>query len=325
MKYIILAGGKYNNFAIPKQLLVVDGEVIIERTIRLLRENGITDIAVSSENPAFDYLDVPRVKHKNTYVFEYGNMSGWWVDAFYPTKEPVCYLFGDVYFSKAAIKKIVETETDDIELFGSMPPFAKEYPKDWIEPMALKVMKPEHLKESVEKIKELATQGKTWRKNPIMWDLWTVIKGLPLQTKAGEYEYNYTAINDYTSDIDHREDAEILEKTLKRMRGELEMVRVEATETFTLKDHAKVEIVTKKGSKPEEFKAGDTFICDDDMAKYLTGANPLKRSVVKVLEVIPAKEPEKKEPEVKEPETKEPEKPKNIKKTNSKKIDKKIK
>ena len=49
-----------------------------------------------------------------------------------------------------------------------------------------------------------------WRK-PIMWELWTVIKGLPLQTKPDEYDYNsYVAINDDTCDIDRPGDLERL-------------------------------------------------------------------------------------------------------------------
>ena len=67
MKYIIMAGGSYEKFEIPKQLLKVNGEVIIERTIRLLRENGVKDIAISTNNPAFDYLDVEKLRHENNY------------------------------------------------------------------------------------------------------------------------------------------------------------------------------------------------------------------------------------------------------------------
>ena len=154
-----MCGGRYDEFTTPKQLLKVNGEVIIERTIRLLKENGIKDIAISTTNPAFDYLEVPKLKHNNTFIHEYKNekAKGWWLDAFYPTNEPTCYIWGDVYFSEAAIKTIVETETDDIELFGSMPPFADNYVKRWIEPFALKVFNTNHLKESIEKTKDHST------------------------------------------------------------------------------------------------------------------------------------------------------------------------
>ena len=72
------------------------------------------------------------------------------------------------------------------------------------------------------------------------------------------------------------------------------MVKVEATETFTFKDYGKVQIVTKKGERPNEFQQGDTFVCDDETAEYLGGKNPLNKSVVKIVEVIPKEKPEKK-------------------------------
>ena len=125
--------------------------------------------------------------------------KGYWCECFYPTGEPTCYIFGDVYFSPEAIKTIVETETDDIEFFASAPPFSKDYPKKWEEPFALKVANTEHLKNAVKWTIENA--GSFYRK-PIMWELWQVIKGTPLNVIL----HNYIAVNDYTCDIDRLED-----------------------------------------------------------------------------------------------------------------------
>ena len=293
MKYILMCGGRYDEFTTPKQLLKVNGEVIIERTIRLLKENGIKDIAISTTNPAFDYLEVPKLKHNNTFIHEYKNekAKGWWLDAFYPTDEPTCYIWGDVYFSEAAIKTIVETETDDIELFGSMPPFADNYVKRWIEPFALKVFNTNHLKESIQKTKELAIEGKTWRTNPIIWELWTVIKDVPLQTKADEYIYNYTAINGYTIDVDDADDVIKIENYLK-LGGEFKMVKVIALREFTYGNFNKItNLVRNDKEKNENGKlyGKDTFECTEEMAKYLTGG--CGYVLVKVLELIPEEIP----------------------------------
>ena len=114
MKYIIMAGGKFDKFKTPRQLLKVNGEVLIERTIKLLKENGIADISISTNNPGFDYLGVPILNHNNSYEVKSGKIYGHWCDAFYPTNEPTCYIFGDVYFSKEAIKTIIETKTCSI-------------------------------------------------------------------------------------------------------------------------------------------------------------------------------------------------------------------
>ena len=104
-RYIIMCGGKYRQWETPRQLLKINGEAIINRTIRLLRENDITDIAISTDNPLFECCGVPLLKHNNTYDANgYNDFTGYWCDAFYPTKEPVCYIFGDVVFSPEAMR-----------------------------------------------------------------------------------------------------------------------------------------------------------------------------------------------------------------------------
>ena len=59
MRYIIMCGGSYEHWPQPKQLTRINGEPIIERTIRLLRENGVEDIAISSNNDVFRQFGVP--------------------------------------------------------------------------------------------------------------------------------------------------------------------------------------------------------------------------------------------------------------------------
>ena len=54
MKYIIMCGGQYQQWSTPRQLIKIRGEPIVARTIRLLRENGVTDIAISSSNKVFE-------------------------------------------------------------------------------------------------------------------------------------------------------------------------------------------------------------------------------------------------------------------------------
>ena len=212
MKYIIMCGGTYKKWETPRQLFPINGEPIVARTIRLLRENGVEDIAISSNNPIFEKLGVPVLKHENSMVVsETLNVSGYWVDAFYPTDEPVCYLLGDVVYSPEAIKTIIETETDDIEFFASAPPFAPEYSKPWAEPFALKVINTDHLKHAICITKQYADMGLFYR-HPIMWELWQVIQATPLN----HIDYgNYTVINDYTCDVDCAEDIELIEYEIR--------------------------------------------------------------------------------------------------------------
>lgn len=205
MKTIIMCGGKYRKWKEPRHLTPIDGEPLVARTIRQLKENGVVDIAISSDNPVFDNFGVPRLVHKNTYDANgYNDFTGYWCDAFYPTESPVLYIFGDVVFSDEAINKIVNTQTDSIEFFASAPPFSELYLKHSAEPFALKVVDVDLLQTSIAKLKQLDAWKCFYRK-PIMWELWQVIK----QTPINIIDYtNYTVINDYTCDIDDPEELE---------------------------------------------------------------------------------------------------------------------
>ena len=62
MKYIILCGSNHEYVnGVPRQLVTINGERILDRTIRLLRENGITDISITATDPAFDDVDVDKI------------------------------------------------------------------------------------------------------------------------------------------------------------------------------------------------------------------------------------------------------------------------
>lgn len=213
MKYIIMCGGTYEKWKRPRQLTVINGETVVGRTIRLLEENGVHDIAISTNLNGFGGLGVHILNHENTYHARgYDDFDGYWFEAFYPTTEPVCYIFGDVFFSPEAIRKIVRTDTKEIELFASSPPFDPRYPKEDAEPFALKVVNRQHFEAMIERTKEYAGRG-AFRRKPIMWELWQVIKGTPLNI----IDYNnYTVINDYTCDIDSPEDIEFYKNIRRR-------------------------------------------------------------------------------------------------------------
>lgn len=64
------------------------------------------------------------------------------------------------------------------------------------------------------------------------------------------------------------------------------MIKCEVIEHFILKDFYKLKnLKRKKANVIGSLFVGDTFECDEEMAKYLTGSNTQKKVVVKVLEV----------------------------------------
>ena len=212
MKYIIMCGGNYRAWEKPRQLLPFLGEPIVARTIRLLRENGIEDISISSNKPGFDCFGVPVINHYNSYdAASYNKSKGNWCDAFFFSDDPTCYLFGDVVFSENAIRKIVQYETDDVMLFGSSPPFSKEYPKRWIEPFAFKAQDMDHLYRAVEDVKRLDKAGR-FNRRPIAWEVWNVVSRGPDGDVNTIDCSSYKAINDWTCDIDKPSEIPLLER-----------------------------------------------------------------------------------------------------------------
>lgn len=209
MNYIIMCGGEYPEWETPRQLSVVNGEVLVSRTIRLLKENGVSDIAITSTDYRFLGLGAMMINYDSKYVC--GNKETFWVDAFYPSREPVCYLYGDVYYSEEAIKIIVEYQTDSIMFFASAYPYSEYYTKHWEEPYAFKVVDTEFFWHCINTAKELKRMGR-FNRDVLSWELWQVIKGTPLN----EVKYNYCIINDYSCDVDYETDIAELEDAIMR-------------------------------------------------------------------------------------------------------------
>ena len=189
---------------------MINGETLIERTIRLLMNCGVEKkniyITASKElRDILNYLNLSVnvvVNHNSYEVNTPNNFTGYWSDCFSNFIGPRTYLMGDVVFSQEAIQKIVDTPTDDIEFFASAPPFADSYCKEWAEPFAFKVENSEHLAQARKEVEILDKYG-MFKRKPIAWELWQVIKGTPLNV----IDYtNYTVINDYTCDIDSPDD-----------------------------------------------------------------------------------------------------------------------
>ena len=115
MKYIIMAAGagtRWNNYlGVPKHLIEINGETLLARTTRLLKENNITDYVITCSDPRYAQYGptIPQTDHDcEIDRFEESVIDG-----------PVCYLYGDVYYSEDAIKTIINESNGNILFFGS--------------------------------------------------------------------------------------------------------------------------------------------------------------------------------------------------------------
>ena len=207
MKYIIMCGGTYKKWETPKQLQEVYGHPLVQNTIWKLMDNGIhpNDIFISSNDSRFDGFGVIRLKHENNFETDGKTTKGYWVDAFYPSKDEITYLYGDVYYSDKAIKTILNAKTENVLMFGSRNLNRQDNFKEWEEPFGFKVVNQRLFRAGINACKELKDEGKT-KREPISWELYRVINGYPVNEHIiGD---NYIAIDDITTDFDTPEELE---------------------------------------------------------------------------------------------------------------------
>lgn len=227
-----MCGGNYPQFEKKKQLLKVNGEVLVERTIRLLRENGIQNIAICTNTNDFDYLGLPILMQHNDYFYqnkdENKKSSACWLNAYFPIDQPCCYLHGDVYFSEEAIKTIIETPVEYTMFFCTCDGTdMKRKPYNWKgrEPFAYKVENQEVFKYAIKKLMKMVDNGEFTGFAPISWHLYRMLNGYDVKREEHQDYTNinnifqgkgdYVLIDDYTTDVDNEWDIERIEESVK--------------------------------------------------------------------------------------------------------------
>jgi FkbM family methyltransferase len=140
MRAIILADGPAKRWShhTPKHLIQLNGEVLLHRTVRQLRSKGITDIWITSHDPRYDVEGAQRFEPSDNH-FQ--------VDQFYAchslwhpcTNAPVIFLYGDVYFSDAAIDIITSSAPQEY-LYFQRTWSSSITGKNWKEGFAMSVM-----------------------------------------------------------------------------------------------------------------------------------------------------------------------------------------
>lgn len=197
-RVIIMCGGHYDFFEKHKALSVINGEPLVERTIRLLKKNNVNDIYISSNSDEFEkYANV--LHHENSFKVENGEIKGYWLDAYYPTNDPCIYLHGDVYYTEDAIKKILNLNPKVNTFIGNKYALNKEHKKVG-EPFGWIIVNQEKFRNAINECKKLQDEGKTDRM-PISWELYQVLNGYDVNG-FDISEDTYLAIYDETQDID---------------------------------------------------------------------------------------------------------------------------
>ena len=189
MKYIIMADGKgtrwqnYND--IPKHFIEINGETLLARTVRLLKQGDPgCEVIITSHDPRYEVEGATRYEPKNNHLE---------IDRF--TEEliadNVCFLYGDTYYSEEAAETIIKTEADDILFFGNRRSI-----------VAVKVADGELFRSHVERVRQLFMEGKI--EKCIGWQVYQSFMGLPFGDK--KIESKYIILEDSTEDFNSPED-----------------------------------------------------------------------------------------------------------------------
>lgn len=190
MKYIIMAAGegkRWGNYlGIPKHLVEINGETLLGRTTRLLKKHGIDYIITGDDERYRQYGKlIPQTNHDCE------------IDRFEEVNEPVCYLYGDVYYTEEAIDKIIKTPTNEILFFGSLD-----------EIFAVKVHDIKKFYAHKNSVKKYYLKGRLNR--CIGWEIYRSLNTIPFTQHT--ITDRYIKILDGTNDIDYPEDYEEFKK-----------------------------------------------------------------------------------------------------------------
>ena len=190
MKYIIMADGegtRWNNYHnIPKHLIEIDGETLLTRTVRLLRENDArADIVITSHDPRYEVPGARRYEPQNNHLE---------IDRF--TEEliadDVCFLYGDTFYSESVIQKIADTPAEKLLFFGNERSI-----------VAIKVADGALFRQHVDRVRALFLAGKI--EKCIGWQVYQSFEGLPFgeKTIAADYILIQDGTEDFNSPADY--------------------------------------------------------------------------------------------------------------------------
>lgn len=211
---IIIAAGEQTRWGghlgVNKHEIMIDGERLLDRTVRLALENGAGRVCVVAK-PGMDHYASPGAEL--VYADLDPSMGG--ADKFLSSRHlwsqtgRTIVLYGDVYFTDAAMRKIFTNHVRRWQLFCRFGPstitgatagecFAQSF-------------YPEHLAEHEANLRRTA---KLWREGVIKrcggWEHARAMAGAPDNRLRKHRPYSiYVEINDFTEDFDYPRDYDV--------------------------------------------------------------------------------------------------------------------
>lgn len=191
MKYIIMADGKGTRWAnyndIPKHFIKINGERIIDRTVRLIKERDEnSEIIITSHDPRYEVKGAVRYEPLNN-ILEIDRFTEELID------NNEVFLYGDTFYSNEAIEKIIDNKAEDILFFGNRKSI-----------VAIKVIDGDLFKRHVSNVRKLYLEGKISK--CIGWQVYQSFLGIKFEEKV--ISDKYILLEDETEDFNSPEDFE---------------------------------------------------------------------------------------------------------------------
>lgn len=196
MRIVIMADGKgtrWNNYmGVPKHLIEIDGEPVIGRTVRLLREvadstGSDVEIIITSHDERYEFDGARRYEPQNNH-YEIDRFTEELV------QDDMCFLYGDTLYDKETLKDILTNEADSLMFYGNDKSI-----------VAVKVSLAEDFREHFNRIKRMYLDGKIEKCKG--WQIYQSATGQDPREKPVPGEL-FIRVDEATTDINTPEEYE---------------------------------------------------------------------------------------------------------------------
>lgn len=191
-RYVIMANGqgrRWGNYRnIPKCLIAVDGETLIARTARLVRQfDPLAEVFVSSGDARCEAPGAVRFAPSRSALeidrFAYELIC-----------DDVCFLYGDTFYTEPLIERIVASSARDMLFFG-----------DELTIFAVIARDAEKMRERVDEVRKAYLAGSL--QSCKGWQLYQLYASLPFGPPV--IGKDYVLVGDETQDFNWPQDLEV--------------------------------------------------------------------------------------------------------------------
>lgn len=173
-------GTRWKNYQnIPKHLIKIDGEILLERTVRQLNnQDKNAKVIITSHDKRYEFKGATRYEPLNN-VLEIDRFTEELIE------DNICFLYGDTYYTDETINNIINSKVDDILFFGNQKSI-----------VAIKVKDSKLFKKHISNVKNLFLENKI--QNCKGWQVYQSFQNLEFDKK--QIKDKFVIVDDETID-----------------------------------------------------------------------------------------------------------------------------